>query len=160
MTLFTFRRAGRDAPIPGAALDLLARAAEACREKGVEMLLENSPTCWGNTGQHLAHIARSIGVRVTWDPANAAASGEQAYPTGYRAVRDRVAHVHLKNWDPAQGHVYLERGVVDLAGQLCALEADGYRGYYCIESHRPTDPAATETNTRQLLAMLDGLAGT
>jgi sugar phosphate isomerase/epimerase len=157
MTLFTFRRGGRDLPVPDAALELLARAAEACRREGVEMLLENSPSCWGDTGRHLAQIAQTTGVRVTWDPANAAASGEEAYPTGYEAVRDRVAHVHLKNWHPTLGHVYLDQGVADLAGQLRALEANGYRGYYCVESHRWTDPAATGTNTRQLLAMLRGL---
>lgn len=89
-----------------------------------------------------------------WDPANAAASGEAAYPNGYEAVRDRVAHVHLKNWHPTRGHVYLDEGVADLAGQVRALEADDYGGYYCIESHRWDDPAATVTNVRQLLAML------
>ena len=154
MTVFSYRRTEREAPIPPRALELLRRAVQVCSKEGVELWLENSPSCWGDTGAHLAEIARAAGIHVTWDPANAAASGEIAYPNGYEAVRDRVAQVHLKNWHPARGHVYLDEGVADLAGQVRALEADSYGGYYCIESHRWDDPAATATNVRQLLAML------
>jgi sugar phosphate isomerase/epimerase len=154
MTVFSYRRTDREASIPSHVLDLLQRAATLCQQEGVELLIENSAQCWADTGEHLADVARAVGVHVTWDPANAAASGGDAYPTGYRAVRDRVAHVHLKNWQPARGWVYLNDGVANLAGQVQALEADGYQGYYCIESHRWTDPAATKTNARQLLALL------
>ena len=154
MTVFSYRRTAREAPTPPRVLELLHRAVQVCSREGVELWLENSPSCWGDTGAHLAEIAREVGVNVTWDPANAAASGEIAFPDGYEAVRDRVAHVHFKNWHHTHGHVYLDDGVADLAGQVQALEADGYRGYYCIESHRWDDPSATATNVRQLLAML------
>jgi len=155
MTVFSYQRANRGTPIPARMFDLLQRAASFCRKEGVELLIENSPHCWADTGEHLAQVARAMGVRVTWDPANAAASGGEAYPAGYKAIQDLVAHVHLKNWQPTDGWVYLNDGVVDVAGQVKALEADEYRGYYCIESHRSTDPTATETNTRQLLALLE-----
>lgn len=155
MTVFSYQRTDRGTPIPARVFDLLQRAATLCREEGVELLIENSPQCWADAGEHLAEVARAVGVRVTWDPANAAASGVEAYPAGYKAVQDLVAHVHLKNWQPTHGWVYLNDGVADIAGQVKALEADGYRGYYCIESHRWTDPAATETNTQQLLALLE-----
>jgi L-ribulose-5-phosphate 3-epimerase len=154
MTAFSYRRTERKATIPPRAIDLLVRAVDLCRQEGVELLLENSSRCWADTGEHLAELARVLGIRVVWDPANAAAAGGQAYPAGYEALRDLVAHVHLKNWQPEHGWVYLNDGVVDVAGQLRALEADGYRGYYCIESHRWDDPEATETNVRQLLALL------
>jgi len=154
MTVFSFTRTGRDAPIPSRVCDLLGRVAARCRGQGVEMLIENSPQCWGDTGEHLAEIARAVGVRVTWDPANAAAAGGEGYPTGYNAVRDLVAHFHAKNWRPGVGHVYIIDGVVDFAGQVAALQHDGYGGYYCIESHRWSDPAATETNAQQLLDLL------
>jgi len=154
MTVFSYQRPERGAPIPARVFDLLGRAAILCQQEGVELLIENSPQCWGDTGEHLAKLAHEVGIRVTWDPANAAAAGGEAYPAGYDAVRGRVAHVHLKNWHPDHGWVYLNEGVADLAGNLCALEAAGYQGYYCIESHRWNDPAATEINTRQLLALL------
>ena len=65
-----------------------------------------------------------------------------------------MTHFHAKNWQPGIGHVYITGGVVDFEGQVAALQRDGYAGYYCIESHRWSDPAATETNTRQLLDIL------
>jgi sugar phosphate isomerase/epimerase len=154
MTTFSFIRTGCDAPIPPRVLDLLGRAARRCQAQGVELLIENSPQCWADTGEHLAEIATAIGLRVTWDPANAAAAGGEGYPAGYLAVRDRVAHFHAKNWRPGAGHVYINDGVVDFAGQVAALQQDGYGGYFCIESHRWSDPTATETNTRQLLDLL------
>jgi sugar phosphate isomerase/epimerase len=154
MTIFSYRRTEREAAIPQRVFDLLGRAVALCRREGVEVVLENTRLCWADTGEHLADVARTLGIEVAWDPANAAASGGEAYPTGYEAVRNLIAHVHLKNWHPERGWVYLDDGVVDVAGQLKALEADGYRGYYCIENHRWNDPAATEINTRQLLASL------
>jgi len=154
MTVFSYQRTGRGTSIPSRVVDLLGRAAAHSQQEGVELLLENSSQCWADTGENLAEVARTVGLCVTWDPANAAASGGEAYPAGYKAVRDLVAHVHLKNWHPAHGWVYVSDGVVDMAEQLEALEADGYRGYYCIESHRRADPAATEINTRQLIALL------
>ena len=155
MTVFSYQRSDRGTPVPARVFDLLQRAATLCREEGVELLIENSAQCWADTGEHLAEVARTAGVRVIWDPANAAASGGEAYPAGYKAVRGLVAHVHFKNWQPTRGWVYLNDGVADIAGQVRALKADGYPGYYCIESHRRTDPAATETNVRQLLAFLE-----
>jgi L-ribulose-5-phosphate 3-epimerase len=155
MTVFSYLRGGdREAPIPGQAFDLMGAWAERCRTAGVEMLIENSAQCWGNTGANLAAVARGVGVRVVWDPANAQTAGEAAYPDGYAAVRDRVAHVHLKNWSPAEGCVYLGKGQARLQEQVAALQADGYPGYYCLENHRPRDPQATAVNLRYLRGWL------
>jgi sugar phosphate isomerase/epimerase len=154
MTVFSFLRTGSQASVPPRVFDLLGRAEARCCAQGVEMLIENSPQCWADTGEHLSEIATATGVRVTWDPANAAAAGGEGYPAGYIAVRDLVTHFHAKNWQPGIGHVYITGGVVDFEGQVAALQRDGYAGYYCIESHRWSDPAATETNTRQLLDIL------
>jgi len=91
MTVFSYLRPERRAPIPSRTFDLLHRAAILCRQEGVELVLENSAMCWGDTGENLAELARMAECRVTWDPANAAASGGEAYPAGYEAVRDLVA---------------------------------------------------------------------
>jgi sugar phosphate isomerase/epimerase len=98
MTAFSYQRTEPQAAIPSQVFDLLGRAAALCQQEGVELLLENSRQCWADTGEHLAQVARTVGIRVVWDPANAAAAGAEAYPAGYDAVRDLVAHVHLKNW--------------------------------------------------------------
>lgn len=158
MTLFTFKRGSDpEAPIPGQIYDYLGRAIETCRRDGIEVLLENAASIWSNTGANLALIAGALGVRVVWDPANAAASGELAYPDGYARVRDLIAHVHFKNWTRAEGFVAIEDGVADLQGQVAALKADGYRGYYCLEPHQWADRRnAVRANRAQLLQLLGG----
>ncbi|MCY4540060.1 MAG: TIM barrel protein [Chloroflexi bacterium] len=161
MTLFTFKR-GSDpnAPIPGQIYDYLGRAIEICRGEGIEVLLENAASIWSNTGANLATIAATLGLRVVWDPANAAASGELAYPDGYAEVRDLIAHVHFKNWTRADGFVAINEGVADLTGQVAALKADGYDGHFCLEPHQWADRHnAVRANTAQLLNLLQPLGG-
>lgn len=154
MTLFTFRRSSRDEPIPAAIYDHLGRAVEVCKREGIEVLLENVSSIYSDTGANLASIARTLGVRVVWDPANAAASGEVAFPAGYQHVRNRLAHVHFKNWSAENGWEAINEGVADLAGQVAALKADGYRGYYCLEPHQKDRRSAAGKNHAQLLSLL------
>ncbi len=153
MTLFTFRRASRDEAIPAEIYDHLGRAVDLCAKEGVEVVLENASSIYSDTGANLATIARTLGVKVVWDPANAAASGEVAYPDGYAQVRDMLAHVHFKNWTPA-GWAAIKDGVADLAGQVHALKADGYAGYYCLEPHQKDRRPAARLNHAQLLSLL------
>ncbi|MEM7029130.1 MAG: sugar phosphate isomerase/epimerase family protein [Chloroflexota bacterium] len=153
---FSFKReGGRDTPIPSNVVERLQQAADLCRQEGIELIIENSADSWGDTGANLADLAQKVGVRVTWDPGNAAASGETAFPDGYQVVRDHIAHIHFKNWTSDEGNVAINAGVVDFAGQVSALKADSYDGYYCIEPHQWHDRAnATRLNTKQLLALL------
>ena len=153
MTLFTFRRASRDEAIPDAIYEPLGRAVELCAGEGIEVVLENASSIYSDTGANLATIARTLGVKVVWDPANAAASGEVAYPDGYAQVRDLLAHVHFKNWTPA-GWAAIKDGAADLAGQVRALKADGYPGCYCLEPHQKDRRAAARLNHAQLLSLL------
>ena len=155
MTLFTFRRAGPDEPIPAEIYDHLGRAIALCQREGIEVALENAASIYSNTGANLAEIARTLGVRVVWDPANGAASGDRSWREGYEALRDRLAHVHFKNWTP-EGWAAINEGRVDLAAQVSALKADGYAGYYCLEPHQWQDRRnATRLNRDQLLALLE-----
>lgn len=156
MTLFTFRRSGPDDPIPAEIYDHLGRAKELCAREGIEVVLENAASIYSNTGANLATIARTLGVRVVWDPANGAASGEQSWRDGYEPVRDLLTHAHFKNWRPADGFVAINDGVVDMAGQIAALKADDYPGYYCLEPHQWNDRKnAVRNNREQLLALLE-----
>jgi sugar phosphate isomerase/epimerase len=157
MTVFTFKREGeRDVGIPDQALDYLRQAVDLCLSEGVELIIENSASSWGDTGKNLAYIAQSLGIGITWDPGNATASGEVAYPDGYQHVRDHIVHVHFKNWLPEQGNVAIQDGIADLDGQVKALQTDGYTGYYCVEPHQWHDREnAVIKNTQQLLQLLN-----
>lgn len=160
LTIFSFKReGGRSAPIPDRVLEYLSKAARLCQHEGVQMLIENSASTWGDTGANLGYLAQTLSVPIVWDPGNAAAAGETAYPDGYQAVRDSVAHVHFKNWLPQIDSVAINEGVVDLAAQVVALKADRYPGYYCVEPHQwDNREAAVQINTRQLLALLEETA--
>jgi sugar phosphate isomerase/epimerase len=155
MTLFSFRRRSRAEAIPAAIYDHLGRAIDLCAREGIEVLLENVSSNYGDTSANVATISRTLGLQVVWDPANAAASGEVAYPAGYAKARDLIAQVHFKNWRAAAGWVAIRDGVVDMAGLLAALKADGYDGYYCLEPHQWDDRRnAARQNTAQLLSLL------
>ena len=155
MTLFTFRRSGAEDPIPVEIYDHLGRAIDLCAREGIEVVLENAASIYSNTGANLATIARTLGVKVVWDPANGAASGETSWQEGYDAVRQRLAHVHFKNWTPS-GWAAINDGLVDLAAQVAALKSDGYPGYYCLEPHQWDDrKRAVRQNWQQLLALLE-----
>lgn len=159
MTLFTFRRSGPKDPIPAEIYDHLGRAIELCAREGIEVLLENAASIFSNTGANLATIARELGVGVVWDPANGAASGDRSWRIGYAEVRDLLVHVHFKNWTQADGFVAINDGVVDLAGQVAALKADDYPGYYCLEPHQWHDRRnAVRNNCDQLLTLLESAA--
>ncbi len=155
MTLFTFRRSSREEAIPAEIYDHLGRAIELCAREGIEVTLENASSIYSDTGANLATIGRELGVKVVWDPCNAAQSGEQAFPDGYAAVRDILSSVHFKNWAHGQGVVAINDGIVDMAAQVKALQADGYAGYYTLEPHQWEDRRrAVRDNHAQLLALL------
>ena len=137
MTIFSFKReGGREVPIPDKALDWLFRAAGRCRQEGVRLLVENSAGCWADTGANAAAVADASGCRITWDPGNAAAAGDHAFPDGYQAVSPFIEHVHFKNWLPEEKWVDIDAGIVDMRGQVAALQSDGYNGFYCVEPHQ------------------------
>ena len=157
MTLFTFRRGSREEAIPAEIYDHLGRAVQLCAGEGIEVTLENASSIYSDTGANLATIGRELGVKVVWDPCNAAQSGEQAFPDGYAAVRDNLSSVHFKNWAHGQGVVAINDGIVDMAAQVKALQADDYAGYYTLEPHQWNDRRnAVLENHAQLLALLQG----
>ncbi len=152
VTLFTFPREGTGPLPPAPVLDLLADACERCRRQGHEVLIENIAGHWADTGEHTAQLARALGVGVTWDPANAAASGEDPLQAGYPSVRDLLRHVHLKNWTPDRRNlVPLAEGLVDISAQLALLRRDGYSGWYCMEPHQWQDAPAVLRRDAPLL---------
>ena len=78
-------------------------------------------------------------LMLNWDPGNAAARGEIPYPDGYSHLpKDRIGHCHCKDavkkgkdydWAPMGG------GIINWAGQLKALKADGYHYAVSLETH-------------------------
>jgi sugar phosphate isomerase/epimerase len=124
-----------------AALGALADGAAA---QGLVVGLENEHACNISTGEETARVLAALNhpsLKVVWDPANALAAGEAAFPDGYRRIPvDRIVHVHAKDCR-VQGHrpVWgpLGEGDVGWAAQVAALTRDGYTGWISLETHWP-----------------------
>ena len=104
------------------------------------MAIEFEEGHWADTGLRAAEMIRAVdhpALRINWDPGNTAASGEVPYPQGYKAVREYVGHVHVKDVilhkDGAPR--YAVEGNIDWEGQLQALAADEYDGFLSVETH-------------------------
>ncbi len=141
----------------------LTKAAEAAAKEKVVLVIENEPECNIGTGKELGRILRDVNLpslRGNWDPANAVMLGEVPYPDGYREVRGRFAHMHIKDakksaqsgkleWAPVGG------GFIDWVGQFKALRADEYTGTMSLETHyRRADGNALESTRESLEGLL------
>ncbi|MGG1552197.1 sugar phosphate isomerase/epimerase family protein [Paenibacillus ferrarius] len=145
----------------------LRRAGEIAQVAGVQLLLENEPSCNGGYAEEVAQLVQEIGmpsVRGLWDPGNEAYGGREAYPSGYAAMKSALAHVHLKDAylreDGSPRCVPLGSGLVSVKAQIEALEADGYAGLYTIETHFVPNGGSAKTGTRMSLDALRALLET
>jgi sugar phosphate isomerase/epimerase len=144
----------------------LRKAAAAAQKEGVLLLQENETACNGGFAAEVAEIVREVGspaMRVLWDPGNETYGGRSAYPEGYAHVKGLFAHVHLKDAvlgpDGKPTCVPIGRGITPLRDQILALEKDGYRGIYTLET-RYTPPGGTPMQgTEETLEGLKRLLG-
>ncbi len=126
-------------------VDAFAEPIRIAEAEGITIAVENEASTFIATGEQLARFLADVGsprVKALWDPGNAYYDElhEQAYPVGYRAVRDQIVHVHIKDAaaNPETGRlewVVLGKGEIDIVGQLRALAEDGYEGYVSLETH-------------------------
>jgi sugar phosphate isomerase/epimerase len=120
----------------------LKRAGEVAARANVQLLVENEPSCNGGFAAEVARIVRGVDspvVRALWDPGNEAYGGREAFPAGYEQLKDVLAHVHLKDayiaLDGTPRCVPLGSGTVPWIAHFQALNGDGYRGLFTIETH-------------------------
>ena len=139
---FDFWRLEDQAPYREAMNEKLREAAAKVANQGMILVLENEPACNTATAQEAVKVLSALQERsfmLNWDPGNAGASGEIAYPDGYNLLpKDRIGHCHCKDvikkgakfdWAPMGG------GIIDWAGQFKALKRDGYRFAVSLETH-------------------------
>ncbi len=131
-------------------VDKFALPTEIAEKEDIILEVENEQSCFIGTGVDLDRFLSEIdskNVQAIWDPGNAYYDDarEEAYPVGYEAIKDWIAHVHLKdvviNEDTGKPEcVPVGTGEVDIEGQLKALKEDGYKGCVSLETHwRPKE---------------------
>lgn len=149
----------------GALVDHFDPILQSAEREHVLLALENEHVCNIATGAQTRRFLDAVPsprLRALWDPGNAYAAGETAYPDGYAAVRGTIVHVHLKDtrrvpggkgyeWQPVGG------GDIDLTGNLRALRDDGYRGVVSLETHYRPPSGSKEEGSRESFAGLQRL---
>lgn len=144
--------------------EVIALLREACAiadEYGLQLLVENEPGCFCDTGVNTTTIVKAVdrqNAGVNWDPANAIVSGEAAYPVGYNAVLPYLRNVHIKDSIPlADGkwkNFLIGDGGVNWIGQLRALLRDMPVEYLTLETHVVPELKSTVEDLRRLRILL------
>ena len=139
----------------------LKKAAAVAEKEKVLLLQENETACNGGYAEEVAEIVRQVAspaMRVLWDPGNENYGGRSCYPEGYEKVKGLFAHVHLK--DSVLGNdgkatcVPIGKGKTPLREQILALERDGYKGLYTLETRYTPAGGTAMQGTEETLAGL------
>jgi sugar phosphate isomerase/epimerase len=162
--IFDFWRLDDQAPHRPAIDDRVRQGAIKAGKKGVTLTLENELACNTATGAEAGRLLGAIrepSLMLNWDPGNAAARGEKAFPDGYAKIpKRRIAHVHLKDVVDLGGGktewAAMGKGIIDYVGQVRALKRDGYTGPVSLETHW-RGAGTPEASTRQSMAGLKEL---
>jgi sugar phosphate isomerase/epimerase len=143
----------------------LKRAAAVAEQHDVLLLLENEPSCNGGFAAEIGKLVRAVdskALKALWDPGNEAYGGRPAFPEGYNEIKDVLAHVHIKDAyvrpDGSSRCVPVGSGNVPFIAQFRALEADGYKGLFTIETHYAPEGGSKEAGSRMTLDALRVIA--
>lgn len=152
---FDFWRLDEPAPYRAAINEKLQDAADKVAKKNILLVLENEPSCNTATAAEATRVLSAVKSRnlmLNWDPGNAAATGEKAYPDGYNLLpKNRIGHCHCKDVVHNAGGfewAAMGRGEIDWVGQFNALKHDGYRGAVSLETHW-RGAGSAESSTQQ-----------
>ena len=144
----TFGFTYRDGEKPEAAVypriyELLTEAAKRARVKGLQLALENvgQSYIWSSTeAAAMLKAVKDDALGLTWDPNNAAQSGEKPFPDGFKRLDPaRILNVHLRdfrrNGTGGADWCAVGEGEMDNLGQIRALLKHGYRDVFTLETH-------------------------
>jgi len=161
VVIFGFQRAG-EAPgfPPEEVLSALRAAAERAAQAGIVLALETEDGHWADSGERQAQILAAVNhpaLRANWDPGNAFCAGDTPFPTGYRALKDFIQHVHFKDARIASNGQaeFATFGEIDWDGQIQALIQDGYDGFISIETHQRPKVASAKAAYDRLSALIE-----
>ena len=163
--VFDFWRLDDQAPHRKAIDDRIRKAAITAGRKGVTLTLENELACNTATGKEASRLlgaVREKSLMLNWDPGNATARGEKAFPDGYASLpKGRIGHLHCKDVVDLGGGktewAAMGKGIIDWAGQFRALSKDGYAGALSLETHWRLKGGTAEESSRQSMAGMKDL---
>jgi sugar phosphate isomerase/epimerase len=164
---FTYKTGEKpDAAVYPRIYELVREAGRRAKARGFQLAIENVGQSYVWSGAEAAKLLAAVkedAVGLTWDPNNAAETGEKPFPDGYKLLDPaRIFHVHLRDWRHNQsGKVEwcaVGEGEMDNLGQIRALRKDGFKGTWTLETHyrSPLGKAhATRTSLTALLKVVE-----
>jgi sugar phosphate isomerase/epimerase len=115
------------------------RLASVAEEASVVLLHENEKEIYGDIPRRCLDIVQSVGsehLKVAWDAANFVQVGVRPYTEGYATLRPHLAYVQIKDARLDTGEVVTSgEGDGELVETIRALHADGFDGFFSLETH-------------------------
>ncbi len=142
--------------------ELLREAAKRAKARHFRLALENVGASYVSTGAEAAKLLNAVkndNLGLTWDPNNAGASGEQAFPDGFSKLdKARIIHVHLRDYRKGpNGKVEwcaVGDGEMDNVSQIRSLLQSGYKESFTLETHYRSPLGKTHASRTSLTALL------
>ena len=137
--------------------DIVKRAVDS----GFTVSLENSANTAVCSWQEVRQMIETVGpgLRVNWDPGNAAMMGHMDVTEGYRQLRPWIDNIHLKDVallpDSQPSYVPIGEGVLGISELLRQLIADEYTGCVTIETHCSCRVDAFQKSVREVRRILE-----
>jgi sugar phosphate isomerase/epimerase len=120
----------------------LRKLAGLAERSNVMIALENEQACNAGTSAEAAAIVSAVdrpNMQILWDPANSLASGQRAYPDGFRSIpASKLAHVHVKDCrliDGVPEWCCLGEGEVEWKEIIRDLKRKNFQGRVHLETH-------------------------
>jgi sugar phosphate isomerase/epimerase len=155
VSVFSFKREEHHSDVASNIFELLLCLKSKCEERSIDLIIENSPTCWANTSKNLLKVSEKTKLGVNWDPGNSLASDCTDHQKDLNKLLTIVKNIHLKNWKPAIGYCSIMTGAYDLESEICFFIKNHYMGYFCIEHHQWNDRInSTIINYKELKSIL------
>lgn len=146
--------------------ELEAEAARRAKARNIRLAIENLGGSYVSKGAESAKLLAGVkesNLGLTWDQNNAAESGEDPFPGGYRLLDPaRIFNVHIRDYrHTSEGKVEwaaVGEGEAKNLELIRALLKDGYKGVFSLETHykSPKGKAfATRTSLTGLLKVVE-----
>ncbi len=138
--------------------EVIGEMAFVAEKEKIYLLVENEGSCNVATSAELAELLALLPSRwvgINWDPQNSLPFHEAPHPDGYRLLpKKRILNVQIKGKGIMEGPERLNWQAI-----MQALEHDGYKGRFGLETHifDGTLIAAANTSMQEILRIVGRL---
>jgi len=147
-------------------VEILKNASMYAKQEKFNLLIENEPGFYCDTGENTAKIIDFVrasseidNLWANWDPANAVGAGEFAFPNGYEKVKNFIKNLHVKDSVnfPKFKCTLIGEGAVNWYGQLMAIIKDKIIQSITLETHHLPLVESTIEDLKRLRAILKAI---